>query len=615
MNWVEITWSMSAAGCLTLAVVHLLVWVRARDSWMNLLFGFAALAVAFISGFELALMHSQTTAQFGTIQRWMHVPFWVLLVSLVWFLRLHLRAGRPWLAWSTCGLRTLALILNFVFHPNLNFREITRLQQFPLWGETVSVPIGITNPWTLIGQLSSLLFLIYVVDASITSWRRGERRRALVMGGTMTFGILAAPGQAALLVWGILPMPYFLSLIFLSLILVMGYELSSDLLRSARLSRELRASEERMSLAATAAGLGMWEWNLVTDEIWATDKSRTRSGVGGIERVDFSRFLQSLHPDDRGLVSRSLAKAMNGDGDYECEYRVLVPDGQARSIVVAGRIEFDARHKPVRMRGVSMDITSRKQAEQDVQQKRDELAHLSRVTMLGELSGSLAHELNQPLMAILSNAQAAQRFLAQDPVDLDELRQILKDIVADDRRAGEVIHRLRMLLKKGEVQQQPLDANELIQEVLKLLQSDLANRQVHVHTELAAELPDVHGDRVQLQQVLINLITNGCNAMTDDILEERKLVVRTEFIASEGIRVSVSDRGCGIPAENLPRIFEPFFTTRPQGMGLGLSVCRTIIGAHHGRLWAENNADRGATLLFTVPAAKREGEGAVISNQ
>ncbi|HTP42110.1 MAG TPA: PAS domain S-box protein [Nitrospiria bacterium] len=251
--------------------------------------------------------------------------------------------------------------------------------------------------------------------------------------------------------------------------------------------------------------------------------------------------------------------------------------------------------------GSATDITARKQAELDAARQRNELAHLSRVAMLGELSGSLAHELNQPLAAILSNAQAAQRFLAREDADLDEVREILKDIVAEDKRAGEVIHRLRLLLKKGEVQRQPLDVNELAYEVLLLIRSDLVNYGVTVSTGFEPELPTVQGDRVQIQQVLLNLIMNACSAMADDEPADRRLVLRTER-AEGGVHIAVSDNGRGIPQQNLDRIFEPFFTTRAEGMGLGLTVCRTIVTAHGGTLRALNNPDRGASMHVILPA-------------
>jgi len=289
------------------------------------------------------------------------------------------------------------------------------------------------------------------------------------------------------------------------------------------------------------------------------------------------------------------------------EYRLRRADGEYRWLLDHGTPRYLSGGGFVGYIGSCVDITDRKQGELDSARQRNELAHLSRVTMLSELSGSLAHELNQPLAAILSNAQAAQRFLAGGNADLDEVREILKDIVSEDKRAGEIIHRLRLLLKKGEVQRQPLAMNELAGEVLQLIHSDLVNYGVTVGAEFAPELPVVHGDRVQLQQVLLNLVMNACNAMAADPLKpsapsDRQLVLRTEVADGAWVRVTASDRGRGIPPQDLERIFEPFFTTRPEGMGLGLTICRTIITAHGGKLWAANNADRGASVSFILPA-------------
>jgi len=249
-----------------------------------------------------------------------------------------------------------------------------------------------------------------------------------------------------------------------------------------------------------------------------------------------------------------------------------------------------------------VDITERRRAEKKSAEQRNELAHLSRVTMLGELSGSLAHELNQPLTAILSNAQAAQRFLARGEVDLDEVRAILTDIVSDDKRAGEVIRGLRMLLTKGEMPYRALDLNDVVRDVLRLVRSDLLNSGVNVLTELALDLPAVNGDRVQLQQVLLNLVVNGCEAMTGAEDADRQLIVRTALTDEKSVCVSVADMGHGIPPENLERVFEAFFTTKTQGLGLGLAVCRTIISAQGGQLWATNNNPRGASFHFKLPA-------------
>ena len=219
--------------------------------------------------------------------------------------------------------------------------------------------------------------------------------------------------------------------------------------RRRRAEKSLRESEERLSLAADAANLGIWIRDLVGDKIWASDKWRELFGFEKAERLDINRFFQRLHSGDRDAVGQALREAQEAGGGYEKEYRIILPDGRMRWIASRGRVECNGDGKPVRVRGVSLDITARKQAEQELHERRGELAHLARVTMLGELSGSLAHELNQPLTAILSNAQAAEHYLAEDTPDLAQVREILADVVAEDERAGEVIRRLRLLLKKG----------------------------------------------------------------------------------------------------------------------------------------------------------------------
>jgi C4-dicarboxylate-specific signal transduction histidine kinase len=240
-------------------------------------------------------------------------------------------------------------------------------------------------------------------------------------------------------------------------------------------------------------------------------------------------------------------------------------------------------------------------AELQISQQRSQLAHLSRVNTLGELSGSIAHELNQPLTAILGNAQAAELYLAQPQPDLKEVRAILKDIVADDRRAGDIIQRLRLLLKRGEVQLQPISANELVQEVMTLMRSDLISRGVTAKSELTPNLSPIQADRVSIQQVLINLLTNACDAMANTPSDDRRLTLCTQLEGDEFVLISVADNGSGVADGKLEEVFEPFFTDKPNGMGLGLSVCRTIITAHGGKLWAVNNPIRGATFYFTLP--------------
>jgi C4-dicarboxylate-specific signal transduction histidine kinase len=260
--------------------------------------------------------------------------------------------------------------------------------------------------------------------------------------------------------------------------------------------------------------------------------------------------------------------------------------------------------------GLLVQRTQRRRAVEELlrseavaREQRQELAHLGRVAVLGELSGTMAHELNQPLAAILANAEAAQSFLAKGPAYSPKVQEALDGVVEADVRAGDIIKRLRSMLKRGEFQGQRLDLGEIAREALALADGDRRERDVQVATELAPGLPAVFGDRVQLQQVLLNLIVNACDAMAAIPRPERLLTVATSPRTNGSVVLSVEDRGTGIPDTDLERIFEPFQSTKAQGLGLGLSICRTIVSAHGGRLWAANNPQRGATLHLELPSA------------
>jgi PAS domain S-box-containing protein len=392
----------------------------------------------------------------------------------------------------------------------------------------------------------------------------------------------------------------------------MGYELSYDVLRAAQLARQLQVSEadlreteERMELAASAAELGMWVWEIERNEIWITDKGRALFGFAPSEELDIERLRNVVHPEDRESVRVALENALNTGAEYETEYRVVLPDGQVRWMAGRGRVEFNREGKPARMRGISLDITERWHAEQELQQLRQEIAHVSRVSMMGQLASALAHEINQPLGAILRNAEAAELFIRHESPDLDEIRAILADIRKDDQRASAVISRMRALLKGQSLDTRPIDVGELIGEAAALARADAAARHVKLETNISLELPPVNGDRVHLEQVLLNLILNGMDALNGTTQNDRRVTVGARLDGPQSIEIAVSDTGSGIPADRLARVFEPFFTTKPNGMGMGLPISRTIIEAHGGRLWAENNNNgSGATFRFTLRAAK-----------
>ena len=310
-------------------------------------------------------------------------------------------------------------------------------------------------------------------------------------------------------------------------------------------------------------------------------------------------------PEDRDIWNQHIHDSRSELKLREIQFRVHRRDGDIRWIEHACQPVVDSQGEILGFRASNRDITKRKQLEMEAQQHREELAHLVRVATMGELSAALAHQLNQPLTAILSNAQAAQRFLTGDKPDLDEVRDILTDIVAEDKRAGEIIQHLGLLMKKEKVQFEFLNINEIIREATNLVYSDIVILNVSISMDLNEGLPPVKVDRIQLQQVILNFILNASEAMKDRDPGSRQLEIITRKDESDTIVVFVRDSGRGIEKEDFEKVFEPFYTTKSGGLGMGLPINKRIIEAHNGRLWAENNPDEGVTFYFTLPIGNR----------
>ena len=324
------------------------------------------------------------------------------------------------------------------------------------------------------------------------------------------------------------------------------------------------------------------------------------------ERLEFDTILQRIHPEDRDIVRSVMTQAIEGDGIYDATFRLVLPTGELRWIASHGRTEFDGAGKPNIVRGLSLDITARKQTEQEKQLLQREIAHVGRVSLMGQLASALAHEINQPLGAILRNAEAAELFLRNPSPDLDEIRAILSDIRKDDQRAGNVIDRMRGLLKRHHLDKRSLDVRELVSNTMTLVQFDATARKIRLEVIMADDLPPIRGDAVHLQQVLLNLITNGMDALDEIKHENPQIRVTASLDGQQAVEIAVSDTGDGIPNDKFAHIFDPFFTTKANGMGMGLSISSTIIEAHNGRLWAENNKDGGASFRFTLPIADKD---------
>ncbi len=605
MNWITIAWPMVAAACLTLGLIELRVGLAQPPRAARLLLSLSAFAIAVFSGLELALMRADTVAEFEALLPWADTVVGVVMVSLTAFIWVFFRTGNKWLALAVPGLYAVGLVFDFLPGSSMTYEKIMGLRTMETFGgATFNVAEGVPNPWNAFAYLAALVLIVFVVDASVRLWRRGGRRRAVVVGGGVTLFFLLGGVHTALVDTGLVRTPYLISWAYLCVLLAMGHELSGDILASAQLSRQLQDSERRMDLASDAAGLGMWTWDVIRDQIWATSRTRSLLGFSEAESLNVPRFLSAVHPEDREAVRHTIESGLNGGRDHELEYRMQLPDGQTRWIAARGRADRDSAGKTVLMRGVVLDISARRRSELELQQVRGQLAHVARVTMLGQLAAALAHELGQPLGAILRNAEAAELFLQHEPPDLDELRAILADIRKDDQRAGDVIERLRALLKRRSIEPRALAVGDLLANCDALIRADAAGRHVKVEIEASPGLPRVMGDRVHLQQVLLNLVLNAMDAVEGEPARERRVSVRARLDGGRTVEVAVSDSGHGMTPERLALVFEPFFTTKANGMGIGLPISRAIIEAHGGRIWAETNADKGATLRFTLPVAE-----------
>jgi PAS domain S-box-containing protein len=382
--------------------------------------------------------------------------------------------------------------------------------------------------------------------------------------------------------------------------IVKWYGSSTDIEDRKRAEEELRRSEAKLVEAQRVSQTGSFVWNVVTDERVG---SKEYFRIFGYDEPGSATFevLDRAHPEDRARVQETIERAARGGEDLDYEYRLQMPDGSVKYVHVVAHAVRDQADQ-LEFIGAVVDVTATKQAEEKLHKAQVELAHVMRVTTLGELTASIAHEVNQPLAAIIANAGACLRWLDRETPNLPAARRSVEWIINGGNRASEVIRRVRTLAKNSGFEKVSLDVNEVVEEVIVLVQRELSSQLVSLRTELAPALPTILGDRVQLQQVIINLIMNGIEAMLPIMDRPRELVIRSGQDEAHRVFLSVTDCGVGISAENASRLFDAFFTTKSSGMGMGLSICRSIVEAHEGRLLASPNQGPGATFKFVLPS-------------
>jgi C4-dicarboxylate-specific signal transduction histidine kinase len=372
--------------------------------------------------------------------------------------------------------------------------------------------------------------------------------------------------------------------------------------RLRRAENLLAMKGDVLALLSSATTLGIWDWNLETKQVWASAQARSVLGLNENTPLTGADLLATIHPADRARVLNVVESPEHSNDKTDMQIRLFRRTGEIRWITWKERTCRDANVTVRRVLGYVVDDCERKEAAAEFLRQRQQLTHLTRVAILGELSGALAHELQQPLTSILFNAQTAQHLLNREKSNFAQVHEMLQDIVSADQRAGEIIERLRALLVRGETYIQRVEIPDLLRDVLTVVRGTLLQCNVKLVTHIDAMIPPIRGDRVELQQVLLNLIYNSCESMSNNARNDRSIEVAAAREDEHGsIRISVLDHGKGIEPDQLARVFDPYFTTKEGGLGLGLAICRSIVSAHRGKLWATNNAGRGAAFHLTVP--------------
>jgi PAS domain S-box-containing protein len=380
----------------------------------------------------------------------------------------------------------------------------------------------------------------------------------------------------------------------------------TDITERKRAEVALRQTEAYLEEAQRLTHTGSWAWNVARRENvhWSQEQYRLFGLDPESNSPSFEKAFQRIHPEDHATFNKVIERAIRERSDFEVDFRIVLPDGSTKYSRSVGHPVFSASGELVEFVGTGIDMTERRQAEKErerLRQVQADLAHINRATTMGELTASLAHEINQPIAAAATDARTCLRWLTREQPDMEEARESAARMVNAVTRAADIISRLRQLFKKGAPQTSLVDVSEVIQEMVVLLGSEASRHSVSILTELSEDLPRVAADRVQLQQVLMNLMLNGIEAM-QDTKGGGQLTIRSLRGESGQLLISVSDTGMGLPPDQADQIFNAFFSTKAQGTGMGLSISRSIIESHGGRLWATSNSGRGATFNFTLPS-------------
>lgn len=592
---------LAAGFGFVIGLVNLLIWLRLTERREFLYSAIMAIAAGLVALSESAYLGAPSAAEFQSGLEFLNIFIGVMLLSMVWYVRQRLSTGRVWLAWAITLLWSLAILISVVSPGNLTFLEIETVSQaFTAWDEPFGVPHGILHPWKALADVASLLIAMFVLDATITAFRSGKRKAALAVGGSILFFILVAGVHTPLVDAGIVQTPYLISIVFVAICMSQAFGLVDDVARSTALNQSL--ATERRQWKALVEGVELAVIRVDADGLIAyANPFMTRLSGPNKEGLIGRDTTDLFAKEDRERFVELVAR----DGDWtvrsNINRQIVSASGEVKELVWFSVAITGPDERNDGFISFGQDLTEQNRVQRELDNTQKEIEKLTRAVMLGELASSFAHELSQPIAAVLSNAQTLEILRQRDGNTQNETDDILNDILSDTRRARDLMNRIREFMFNELPDRQWFDLRVALNEVMEMLSHDAIRRNVTVTVPQDVEPLQVLAVKLEVQQVLLNLILNGIQAADSAPLTVGRVDIRLQVDALGIAKLTIDDNGPGVSEGDRNSIFDPFVSSKIKGNGIGLAVVRRIVKRHSGTIDISGSPLGGARFTVSVP--------------
>lgn len=609
MSFITIAWSFVSAMGVTVFFVQLALWRSQKTSLTPLLAAIMALAASCSAMCELVMAKTSSLQVFQVGLLLTNVMVFFLVVPMVWFVRLRLGTGPVLIAGAITALWVFGLAVNLFLPGDLTFSSINRLEtRTTFWGETYNTPVGTANPFRIVSEIATLLIIVFAAWASFSAFRQGRRYDAIRTGGPVLLFIVVAGIHTVLVDLALVGTPYMISWAFMGIAIALGSETVGDAASAARLHNELQESESRWQALFDNVALGVIGVSASGTVTYANRAILSLLGRSDGEVIG-QQLTEFVPPALRSELASRIATAGQVGPRAKTEYPLLSSDGHQCDVVWSIVAVHDHQRNVASFMAICDDITEVRKTQNDLNETRRAIEKLDRSAALAEITAGIAHELNQPLAGILSNAQAARRLIANDPSPTSDIAEILDDIISDDKRAKEIIVGLRQLLSPQVGSRKRVSMVAIADDVRRLLQSELTSRGMTLAIHDMRLAPEVHVNKVQVEQIFLNLVLNAAHALSEYNTPDPVIEVRWR-VRGDAVAVYVIDNGPGIDEDLHDAIMDPGITTRKEGLGMGLTISKRIVENHTGHLSFKSWSGRGTVFRFTVPISKEDSKAA-----